>query len=285
MSPTTHPRSIGLYESTSLSKRNGETFFLVWSGVWIALLAFIVLSEAYESFTPWSYMHVGMFVAIPPCVLPLMFPGWCDDPALPWRRRYTTKANVWIGVYSFVGNYLWTHYFYHILHVKYTFDAHRLNDVPFALYLITHGYFHFYHVISSRLLRIVSRTGPATTTLLRQSCVVLALSYATAFMEAFTIQGFPYYAYPDQRAMFTVGSLFYALYFCVSFPMFYRLDERVCQMWTMRRTLTDVLAACMGVTLLLDAWRIVVGPIAVVGVVDGAGSPGPLPWMATTSAK
>lgn len=33
---------------------------------------------------------------------------------------------------------------------------------------------------------------------------------------------FPYYEFVDRDAMYTVGSLFYAIYFFVSFPMFLR---------------------------------------------------------------
>ena len=33
---------------------------------------------------------------------------------------------------------------------------------------------------------------------------------------------FEYYAFVDKAAMYRVGSLFYALYFVVSFPMFFR---------------------------------------------------------------
>ncbi len=36
---------------------------------------------------------------------------------------------------------------------------------------------------------------------------------------------FPYYTFIDRGRMYTVGSLFYAIYFFVSFPMFYRIDE------------------------------------------------------------
>ena len=36
---------------------------------------------------------------------------------------------------------------------------------------------------------------------------------------------FPYYTFVDRDRMYTVGSLFYAIYFFVSFPMFYRMDE------------------------------------------------------------
>lgn len=36
---------------------------------------------------------------------------------------------------------------------------------------------------------------------------------------------YPYYTFVDRDKMYTVGSLFYAIYFFVSFPMFYRMDE------------------------------------------------------------
>ncbi len=36
---------------------------------------------------------------------------------------------------------------------------------------------------------------------------------------------YPHYTFVDRDRMYTVGSLFYAIYFFVSFPMFYRIDE------------------------------------------------------------
>lgn len=72
--------------------------------------------------------------------------------------------------------------------------------------------------------------------------------------------------------MYLVGSLFYAIYFFVSFPVFFRIDEA--------RASTSVLgcagaslAATMLVTLLLDFWRIGFGPIT-----GTAGQSG-LPWL------
>jgi hypothetical protein len=35
----------------------------------------------------------------------------------------------------------YTHYFYRVLKADYTFEAHRLNDVPLCLYFMTHAYF------------------------------------------------------------------------------------------------------------------------------------------------
>eukprot|EP00878_Enallax_costatus_P017126 GHUV01017981.1.p1 GENE.GHUV01017981.1~~GHUV01017981.1.p1 ORF type:complete len:120 (-),score=14.78 GHUV01017981.1:89-448(-) len=36
---------------------------------------------------------------------------------------------------------------------------------------------------------------------------------------------FPYYTFINRQKMYSIGSLFYAIYFFVSFPMFMRIDE------------------------------------------------------------
>ena len=55
--------------------------------------------------------------------------------------------------------------------------------------------------------------------------VVLLLSYGTAYAETLTISHYPYYTFVDRDKMYSIGSLFYAIYFFVSFPMFFRMDE------------------------------------------------------------
>ena len=188
-----------------------------------------------------------------PTLVPVALPDLFLSSHLPLSRRYTTKANCYIAILAFIGNYLWTHYFYTVLHATYTFQAHRLNDVPFALYLITHSYFHLYHVLSSLLIRLVYgrlRLGVAGAVV-----AVLVFSYVTAFMETFTIQHFPYYDIPDRWAMYVWGSVFYGLYFVVSFPMFFQLDERG-NTWSLWRTTVDAMGCAMMITMLLDAWRL-----------------------------
>ena len=41
---------------------------------------------------------------------------------------------------------------------KYTMPAHRLNNVPIALYFATHFYFSTYHVFSNMILRKIVTT-------------------------------------------------------------------------------------------------------------------------------
>eukprot|EP00747_Dinoflagellata_sp_TGD_P085894 gnl/TRDRNA2_/TRDRNA2_163056_c0_seq3.p1 gnl/TRDRNA2_/TRDRNA2_163056_c0~~gnl/TRDRNA2_/TRDRNA2_163056_c0_seq3.p1 ORF type:complete len:1033 (-),score=167.79 gnl/TRDRNA2_/TRDRNA2_163056_c0_seq3:140-3238(-) len=253
-----------LWQADSLSKRRGERFYLWWSAVWMSIMGFIVISGVYEKFDEWTYMTVGMVIGVPCVVLPLLFPALCDDVSLPWHRRYTTKCAAWIWIMSWVGNYFWTHYFYNLLGASYTFPAHRLNNVPFCLFLITHSYFVSYHTFSNFALRRLRR---ATDSRVLFGIVVALMSYAVAYMETWTIEEFPYYQHEDKAAMYKVGSVFYALYFVVSFPMFLRVDEDGgpdgcgASCWTLWQAIMESLASCMLVTQLLDFWRLYVGSI------------------------
>ena len=233
-------------------------------------------------------MAIGAATAAPAVALPLLFPG-AADAHRPLHRRYWVKASIWIATFSHIGNYFWTHYFYTLLGAEYTFPAHRLNDVPFCLYLMTHAYFLFYHALSNVAQRAAVRSvrragGSRAAVVAAQAAVIVSLAYATAYGETATIAHFPHYRFVDRDRMYSVGSLFYALYFFVSFPWFFAMDEeeegeggrsRRGDKWTLRRAATDALAAGMLVTMLLDAWRLGVGGIVPVQKKKWGG----LPWL------
>ena len=71
---------------------------------------------------------------------------------------------------------------------------------------------------------------------------------------------FPYYTIKDRFYMYTIGSVCYGIYFVVSFPMYYRLDEHGPK-WTCSKTAIDSLGSCMLVTIMLDLWRLTVGGV------------------------
>eukprot|EP01025_Chloroclados_australasicus_P033804 TRINITY_DN3455_c0_g1_i4.p1 TRINITY_DN3455_c0_g1~~TRINITY_DN3455_c0_g1_i4.p1 ORF type:complete len:302 (-),score=13.83 TRINITY_DN3455_c0_g1_i4:728-1633(-) len=264
------------------SKRWCEIFFLVYSPSWmIWALCIIVPFQLYERFDELSYFLVGFCAASPVIALPMLFQSR-GDLDKPWYDRFWVKANLWIAIYSFIGNYFWTHYFYRVLGAAYTMKAWRLNDVPIVMYLMTHAYFCFYHALSNVLIRRV-RTGTQSMGKLVQFLstftLVFTLSYFTAFMETLTISHYPYYTHKDKMMMYTVGSLFYAIYFFVSFPMFYALEEDVLDsknkksLWQVS---VDSLGAGMLVTIFLDLWRLYLGPIVEVESCSGEQT---LPWL------
>ena len=60
--------------------------------------------------------------------------------------------------------------------------------------------------------------------------------------------------------MYVWGSVFYGLYFVVSYPMFFQLDEHG-NRWSLWRTVVEAMGCCMLITLLLDAWRLGIGKV------------------------
>lgn len=76
----------------------------------------------------WGYLALGVATAAPLLLVPLLFP--CEaDKGKPLHQQYWVKANVWIAVFGFIGNYFYTHYFFQLLGAAYTMPSHRLNDV------------------------------------------------------------------------------------------------------------------------------------------------------------
>lgn len=234
----------------------------------------IVYFQIYELCENIGYTLIGLAVSVPCVLIPLLLPGKADRQ-IPLTQRYWFKANVWIAIISFIGNYFWTHYFYVVLRTSYTFPTTwSLNKVPVYLYLITHAYFCSYHTIAGIILRRFRHStfylafGKGPMSILPDSGAVVILAVSVAFMEAFSISSVPYYNYPDATLMYTVGSVFYGIYFYVSFPMFARIDEKVDSKakpkefgWTATQAALDSFAACMIVTLLLDLWRLSLGPL------------------------
>src|SRR3989338_9017931 len=261
--------------SSNPPKAWAEQLFLVWGFVWVACFGLIVATGVYHHCGDVGYMLIGLFVSVPYVLLPLWLEpalhtsGFRIDTFGQWcSARYWVKANAWIAIFSYVGNYFWTHYFYHVLGASYSFPvAIHLNGVPFFLYLITHAYFCFYHSLTNMTIRACRQTacyrgsGPVARLLINVA-VVFALAVFTAFMETWTIQSVPYCSHHDKWSMYTVGSVFYGIYFFASFPMFFRLDEPTEHQqptnWSISQTIIDSLAACMIVTIFLDLWRLVV---------------------------
>lgn len=251
----------------NLAKREFELYALYYSAVWIGVFALVIIWQMYENFTANSYILLCVPLALPLLLQPLLVP-LPSERCLSLHLRYSFKANVWLAIFSFIGNYWYTHYFYSVLRAKYTFPAHRLNDVPIALFFATHFYFVTYHTISNMLLRrIETRYLPGKARTVFFWATVLAFSYFTAFMETLTISAFPYYSFEDRYMAYTLGSAFYGIYFIVSFPVFYRIDEKINrvgdegqpadrQPHTLFQTVMEALGASMAVLLLLDFCRL-----------------------------
>ena len=256
------------WQAASPSKRFGEHVFLLYSPAWMVSMAVIVKLKLYEYFAPNDYLTFTIILSLPCLFLPLLLADE-RERALPLRCRYSVKANLYIAILAYIGNHFFTHYFYKVLGVRYTGPlAHgqgiEINNVPLSMYFATHVYFISYHTIVLLPMRLAKRSLICYSRVFRlvaMCLVVFSISLLTAFLETWTISGFPYYTYPDYHAMLTKGSVFYALYFMVTFPMFLRLDEDPADPWSLGRTAVDALAAMMLVVLCGDMWRLAIGTV------------------------
>ncbi|XP_021741221.1 cycloeucalenol cycloisomerase-like [Chenopodium quinoa] len=266
----------------SPSKRWGELFFLLYTPFWLTLcLGIVVPFKLYENFKELEYLLLAMISAVPSFAIPMFFVGKADE-GTPLKDRYWVKASIWIICFSYVGNYFWTHYFFKVLGASYTFPSWKMNDVPHTTFLLTHVCFLFYHVASNmtlRRLRYALADVPEKIRWIMEGAWILALSYFIAYLETIAIANFPYYEFVDRDAMYKVGCLFYAIYFIVSFPMFLRIDEKPSDKWDLARVAVDALGAAMLVTIILDLWRIFLGPIVPLPEEKLCAQAG-LPWFA-----
>ena len=102
------------------------------------------------------------------------------------------------------------------------------------------------------------------------------MAYLTAFLETFTISGFPYYSFENRDMAYTVGSAFYGIYFLVSFPMFLRVDETAPgtvggSTHTLFQVIVEALASAMLVLCLLDFVRLYLRIPFAMNIAAGAG--------------
>ena len=211
-------------------KREYEVFVLKYSILWMLAFGSVVAFQIYEAFDATAYNLFCGALALPLVLRPFFHASpskLIKRRSKPIAARHSTRAQLWILIFSFIGNYWYTHYFYSVLRARYTMPAWRLNGVPICMYFATHFYFCSYHVLSNLILRrIHSSCAPGARRMFFVAATVCAMAYTTAFMETLTISHFPYYDFEDRDMAYTVGSAFYGLYFVVSFPAYFSLDER-----------------------------------------------------------
>ncbi|KAK9121499.1 hypothetical protein Syun_019116 [Stephania yunnanensis] len=112
------------------------------------------------------------------------------DQGKPLKERYWVTASLWIIIFSYVGNYFCTHYFFTVMGASYTFSSWKMNDVSHATFLLTHVCFLFYHVMSNltrRRLRHSIAGLPESICWAFEASWVLALSYFIAYLETIVI--------------------------------------------------------------------------------------------------
>jgi cycloeucalenol cycloisomerase len=254
----------GRWLSANPDKAWGEKFFLAYSPLWMAAFGIYQRTRLVDALGDAGNLLVTLAIFLPVWLVPLLL----HDAAAAGRRWYQSywfKFNVWILIYSAIGSYFLSEYFFDVLGMVYnypqlhwTFDSVMLGSgrqvVPVVMYLHAHYFFVTYHTTAVVVMRRV-RTSRLNVHPLVGALVVALAAWFWARAEI-TLTTSPSIAdqfrYEDLQWALRWGALFYASYFVVSFPMVYRLDERADDVWSVGRTVVDALAAGMLTFVLLD---------------------------------
>jgi cycloeucalenol cycloisomerase len=189
-------------------------------------------------------------------------------------NSYWFKANLYIFIFGFFGNYIGSEYFFDVLGMIYnypnattTLDAtlvgHSNQPVPVIMYFYTHAYFMTYHTTAIILLRRIMSSGVPLAGLLFMP-FTFAIGYCWAWVEtkamANPLMATSFY-YENMDAMLAYGSIIYATYFIGSFPIFYFIDEKSTARWNITKVIAAGLSASMIVFYLLELCARYIGSI------------------------
>ncbi len=87
------------------SKYLCEVWFLQYGVVWISVMMIIIVFGLYRAFDRIHYAVVLGVLAAPLYLQPIFWPSWTGDAKVGLLDRYSFKANLWIAIFGFIGNY------------------------------------------------------------------------------------------------------------------------------------------------------------------------------------
>jgi cycloeucalenol cycloisomerase len=263
----------GYWFSRNPSKAWGEKFFLAYSPFWILGMGVLMKTGVGGRWHDAALNLAILAIAAPAVVVPALIR---DESALGrrWYETYWLKFNLWIAIFATVGSYFGSEYFFDVLGMTYDYPQLRWRldstllgtgqqTVPLIMYASAYYYFLTYHTCAVLVMRRV-RTSRVGANPLLWPLIVLAAAYGFAYLETYFMAGgsiAEQFGYRDLPRMLRWGSLVYACYFVVSFPMVYRLDEDEDENWPLPRVCFEALAAGMLVLFLLDGVTHVIGTL------------------------
>jgi cycloeucalenol cycloisomerase len=269
--------------SKNPDKAWGEKFFLSFVPVFFVYNAVIQGMGWLDVGDGWHLaQNLGMW--LPYCVL---LPAWLRrHSGVHWSESYWFKLNLYMVFWVFWATYFHTEYFFEVLGLRYRFPEVTLyfdsalvgpdestalaefKKVPPGMYLNAIAFFIVYHtmaIVCMRRVRTMTFAWSRFAQRLAWAAIVLVTALFFAWAETrlyITKAAAANVWYVDLGRMLRWGSVFYAMYFVVSFPNLYRMDEEMSQArWTLGRTVIEAGFVAITSMTLLDLWAGFLGPI------------------------
>lgn len=250
--------------SENPDKAWAEKFFLIYTPVWILMMAVVMVLRISPRLGDAGMLLLALVVALPLLIVPLLLHRRRNS-ALPWHQTYWFKANVYIFLFSLLGNYFGSEYFFDVLGMVYRYPQLRLTfdsvlvgsgqqSVPVIMYVLTLAYFMTYHTTAVVVVRRIKTSAAGFGRWLFPLALALAgffWAWAETFVMANPLMADMFY-YQDLPRMLAYGSIVYTCFFITSFPIFYFLDEKPGARWSLLQTAGGALAASMLTFFLLD---------------------------------
>ena len=269
--------------SRNEDKAWGEKFFLTFIPVFFIYNAVIQRMGWLDVGNFWHVIQ-NFAMWVPYCVL---LPAWLRrNSGVRWCESYWFKFNLYMAVWVFYATYLHTEYFFELLGLRYRFPSVTLlfdsaligpdeataagewMKVPVGMYLNSVAFFIVYHTAAVSCMRRVRSMTTSWRPAARRVgwvAIVTATALFFAWVETFlyiTEDAAANVWYVDVPAMLRYGSFFYALYFVVSFPNVYRLDEDPAQpSWSLSRCVIEAGFVAIASLTLMELWAQLLGPI------------------------
>jgi len=251
----------GYWFSKNPDRAWAEKFYLIFIPLFFGYNAMIQKMKWLDAGDFW-HITQNIIMWLPYCViLPLILRR---NSGQRWQDSYWFKYQLWLAVWVFYATYFHTEYFFDILHMRYHFqflspqmyfDSYLLGPneatalaehkkIPIGMYLNTMAFFGVYHnaaVVCMRRVRTMFENKSAGVRQVAWIIIVILAALFFAWAETFfymTGDSAGIVWYENLPAMLKVGSFCYALYFVVSFPNVYRLEEDG-QKWPWSRVIID----------------------------------------------
>jgi cycloeucalenol cycloisomerase len=239
------------------ARRWTEALYLLYSPLWIGVIAILMATRAFADWRDRGYLALGVGLALPLWIVPLAAPP-SSERGLPLAARYTVKASLFIALLSALQNYFGSTMFFDSLGMQYHFPVRlALNGTPLFLYFLTVAYFSTYFALLQIGWRLFRNRFPRARWPVA-GAVLVALSYTVAFGETFFMASAalrPWFSYADRGFVLRFGSLCYGTLFVVALPLFVRIDDDPAAPTPLSRVLWEALGANMLILVCYELYR------------------------------